>query len=100
MVGRGGDWKAGGAGLDLRYWFPSPKMIPRFLFVFLCVVAPLRAQLIISEFLASNSNSIVDEEGQNEDWIEIANTSGGVVNLLGWYLTDNVNQPRKWAFPS
>ena len=75
-------------------------MIPRFLLVFLCALAPLRAQLIISEFLASNSNSIVDEDGQNEDWIEIANNSGGAVNLLGWYLTDNVNQPRKWAFPS
>jgi hypothetical protein len=22
------------------------------------------------------------------------------VNLLGWYLTDDVNQPRRWAFPS
>ena len=75
-------------------------MFPRLFLALLCAVAPLRAQVIISEFLASNSNSIVDEEGRNEDWIELSNPSGGAVNFLGWYLTDDVNLPRKWAFPS
>ena len=74
--------------------------IPRFLLVLLFVVAPLRAQFIISEFLASNSNSITDESGNNEDWIEIYNSGPSAANLLGWYLTDDVNQPRKWAFPN
>ncbi|MDA7508783.1 hypothetical protein N8488_02185, partial [Akkermansiaceae bacterium] len=31
---------------------------------------------IISEFLADNSDGIVDEDGDREDWIEIWNTSG------------------------
>ena len=74
--------------------------ILRLLLAFLCAAAPLRAQVVIAEFLASNSNSIIDEDGNHEDWIEISNNSGSAVTLLGWYLTDDVNQPRKWAFPS
>ena len=86
---------------SLRYGFPSPMKIPHLFVAFLlCLASTLRAQIVISEFLASNSNSIVDENGDNEDWIEITNASGGAVNLLGWYLTDDINQPRKWAFPS
>src|SRR4030095_14459035 len=62
---------------------------------------PANAQLIISEFLASNTYSApLDEKGQNEDWIEIANISSSPVNLLGWYLTDTKNQPRLWALPN
>jgi hypothetical protein len=62
---------------------------------------PARAQLIISEFLASNTDSLpLDEDGENEDWIEIANISSSPVNLLGWYLTDTKNQPRLWALPN
>ena len=74
--------------------------IPQLLVALLCLAAPLRAQVVISEFLASNSNSIIDESGNHEDWIEISNSSGSATNLLGWYLTDDSNQPRKWAFPS
>src|SRR3954470_2994364 len=70
------------------------------LLVFLCLAASLQAQVIISEFLASNSNSITDENGKHEDWIEVANTGPTPVNLLGWYLTDDANQPRMWGFPS
>ncbi|MEO8350383.1 MAG: CotH kinase family protein, partial [Chthoniobacteraceae bacterium] len=67
------------------------------LFVFLTTS---RAQVVISEFLASNSNSITDEDGNHEDWIELNNIGAGSVNLLGWYLTDDPSQPRKWAFPN
>ncbi len=50
--------------------------------------------------MANNVESIMDEDGNHEDWIEIKNTSAGVVNLEGWYLTDSSSQLRKWAFPS
>jgi len=71
---------------------------------------PANAQLIISEFLASNTLAIAptptdpalrneDEDGEKEDWIEIANISSTPVNLLGWHLTDNKNQPRQWSLP-
>ena len=74
--------------------------LSRLLVALILFAAPLRAQLIISEFLAGNSNSIMDEDGEHEDWIEIRNGGASAVSLLGWYLTDDSNQPRKWAFPS
>lgn len=70
------------------------------LFLLLSFVVAAHAQLAISEFLATNSNSIADEDGNNEDWIEVQNTSAGPINLAGWYLTDDRNQPRRWAFPN
>lgn len=57
-------------------------------------------QVIISEFLASNKNSIKDQFGQNTDWIELYNNSSTTVNLLNWSLTDDSSQPQKWKFPS
>ena len=45
----------------------------------------LAAGPVISEFMASNSNSLVDDEGDNSDWIEIEidrNELTGSVNLI------------------
>lgn len=60
----------------------------------------INAQLVISEILASNKNSIQDQFGQNSDWIELHNTSANTINLLNWSLTDDSSQPTKWRFPS
>jgi len=55
---------------------------------------------IISEFLADNSDGIVDEDGDREDWIEIWNTSGKAGDLSGWHLTDDPNDLTKWQLPA
>ena len=34
-----------------------------------------------------------------EDWIELYNESPQAVNLLGWSLSDDASDPRKWVFP-
>jgi hypothetical protein len=57
------------------------------------------SSLIINEFLASNGAGLQDEEGDYSDWIEIYNRSDRPVNLGGWSLTDDREQPDKWAFP-
>ena len=66
----------------------------------LTLLSTVHAQIAITEFMANNVESILDEDGNHEDWIEIKNTSAGVVDLSGWYLTDSSTQLRKWAFPS
>jgi hypothetical protein len=72
----------------------------------LCVVAalscalPARAQLVISEFLASNVSGLRDELFEKEDWLEIENQSAATVSLSGWYLTDDSTRLRKWPLPS
>jgi len=44
---------------------------------------------IIDEFLASNRQALLDENGEASDWIEIHNPAGGPVDLTGWHLTDD-----------
>ena len=58
------------------------------------------AQVIISEFMAKNATSIVDEDDSPEDWIEIYNASTNTVDLFNWSLTDNPGNLTKWRFPS
>ena len=60
----------------------------------------VRSQIIISEFMADNKNTLADEDGQFSDWIEIYNTSAGNVNLNGWALTDDSTHVARWTFPS
>ena len=55
--------------------------------------------VIINELMASNTKSLADPQGDNDDWIELHNVSDYAVNLSGMYLTDNQNNPRKWQFP-
>ncbi len=78
-------------------------MIRRFypaLCLFACLFHPLRSQLVISEFLASNSTILPDELGKPEDWIEIQNKGAAAVSLSGCFLTDSSADLRKWAFPA
>lgn len=56
--------------------------------------------LVLSEFMASNDDTLEDEDGESSDWIEIHNPTSKPVNLGGWYLTDNVNNLDKWEFPT
>lgn len=58
-----------------------------------------QAQVRISEFMASNTRTLLDEDGETSDWIELHNFSDTNVNLLGWYLTDNAANLKKWIFP-
>ena len=55
--------------------------------------------LVINELLASNASGLQDADGDYPDWIEIHNRSSGPVNLAGWALSDDPDQPEKWPFP-
>src|SRR3954447_847445 len=59
----------------------------------------LAADVVISEFLASNDNSITDSFGNHEDWIEIHNAGDASANLNDYFLTDAAGNPEKWRFP-
>ena len=60
----------------------------------------LAAEPIISEFMAMNSNTVGDGDGNSSDWIEILNRGDESIDLAGWYLTDDSEQLSKWQFPS
>lgn len=53
----------------------------------------------ISEFVASNT-TLDDGDGNSPDWIEIHNRNTSAFDLSGYHLTDDMTQPKKWAFPA
>jgi hypothetical protein len=62
--------------------------------------ANLRADPVITEFMASNTTTLADEDGAFPDWIEIFNPDATAVNLRGWYLTDDARDKKRWSFPT
>lgn len=66
------------------------------------VFVPAQAQspLVLSEFMASNVHGLLDDFGNSEDWIEVANTGSTNVLLYGWSLTDSSSDQFKWTFPA
>ncbi|MEN6423739.1 MAG: lamin tail domain-containing protein [Phycisphaerales bacterium] len=55
---------------------------------------------VITEFVASNKDSLIDSDGDSSDWIEIYNPTAETLNLDGWFLTDDLNDLAKWQFPA
>ncbi len=64
--------------------------------------AAVKGSVIINEIMASNSGSVLDESGENADWVELYNTTDQAVDMSGWGLSDVANAQGgiKWAFPS
>lgn len=56
--------------------------------------------IVINEFMASNGETVVDEDGESSDWIELYNAGQDAVNLNGWGLSDDPAQPFLWTFPN
>lgn len=54
----------------------------------------------INEFLAANVTGLMDENGEPQDWIEIWNYGDSTVNLAGYSLTDDPDDPARWTFPA
>ena len=59
-----------------------------------------QSPVIINEFMASNTNTHEDSQGDYDDWIELHNRTENKIDLSGWYLSDNEDNPRKWQFPN
>ena len=70
-----------------------------FLALFSCLFN-LSAQLKINEYSCSNIAGPTDAYGQQEDWVELYNTTATNINLTGWYLSDKASNPTKWQIPS
>lgn len=64
------------------------------------IAHPIRAEVVITEFMAQNTRTLKDEDGEFVDWIEIQNQGSNAVSLLNWSLTDASGNRRKWVFPA
>ena len=56
--------------------------------------------VVINEVMASNTSTLADPQGEFDDWIEVRNLTEQEVDLTGRHLSDEPNNPRKWAFPA
>jgi len=56
----------------------------------------IAAEVVISEFVASNNSTLFDGLGESSDWIELYNPTPAAVNLAGWKLRDGDST---WTFP-
>jgi len=54
----------------------------------------------INEILTNNTSSCIDEYGNHSPWIEIVNTDYHALNIGGYYLTNNINNPKKSWIPT
>ena len=56
--------------------------------------------LVINEIVAANRDGLTDEDGEHSDWIELFNRDTVAVNLLGWSLSDDPDEPGKYVLPA
>ena len=53
----------------------------------------------VNEVVSKNETGIVDEAGEQEDWVELYNSSNQAVDIGGFFLTDRYSDARKWQIP-
>jgi hypothetical protein len=69
------------------------------------VAQALQAQVVLNEVCVSNQTGIAVTDPfnggtDNEDWVELFNTTGAAVDLSGFHLSDDPANPTKWPFPA
>ncbi len=57
------------------------------------------SNVVINEFMASNTDFMADEAGEFDDWIELKNNSNELVSLKDYHITDTLGILDKWKFP-
>ena len=64
------------------------------------VCAYCQAEVRINEVMASNVRSFPNAMDFEDypDWLELYNSSDSQLSLAGYYLSDNSEEPKKWAF--
>jgi Na+-transporting methylmalonyl-CoA/oxaloacetate decarboxylase gamma subunit len=68
----------------------------------LCLVASATAQVTkvcFNEVLVTNHTNYVDGYGQHVPWVELFNAGYNTVNIGGCFLTNDLNQPKKYMIP-
>lgn len=57
-------------------------------------------ELVINEFMASNDETVADQDGEFDDWVELYNNSDSSIDMSGYYLSDDPEELMKWEFPA
>ncbi|MEX0721803.1 MAG: CotH kinase family protein [Balneolaceae bacterium] len=71
-------------------------IITAFLFL-ICFSTATFGQVVINEIVASNQNGLLDEDGDHPDWIELYNTGDAPIDLSGYGISDDAEDPFQWT---
>ncbi|MFZ6051432.1 lamin tail domain-containing protein [Halocola ammonii] len=74
---------------SILFDIPTPRVTNT-----LIIIEP--EEIYINELLAANMTDIADNVGEFEDWFELYNPNPYPVNLAGYYLTDDQENPTKF----
>jgi hypothetical protein len=72
-------------------------------FLLIAILLPsfvLSRDIVINEVMSSNQTTILDEDGNAPDWIELYNAGNEPIHLSGYGLSDDSLDVRKWRFDS
>src|SRR3989344_2413409 len=71
-------------------------------FYFLMLTAfHTNAQIVINEVSSASVSTYLDEDGDQEDWIEFYNPTASPINMGGYSITSIENgKTKSWTFPS
>ncbi len=50
--------------------------------------------------MPSNSITLMDEDDEYPDWIELYNQGPDIINFSGYFISDDYSNPYKWQFPA
>ncbi len=59
----------------------------------------LSQNLLINESMSRNTSSVYDEDSTTHDWVELYNSGTEPINLVDFFLSDELDSLNKWQFP-
>jgi len=79
-----------------------PSRHIRTVLVLVLASLPVVAQdgLVITEFLAQNTEGLRDVDREYSDWFEVYNGGDDPVSLEGYHVTDTTDALTQWSFPA
>ena len=76
------------------------KVLGVVLILFLHIFILSSQSIFINEYMASNEQTIADENGNFSDWVEIFNAGDSPYDLGGKFVTDDLSEPNQWQIPT
>ena len=55
--------------------------------------------LLLNESMSRNISSVYDEDSTTHDWVELYNGGTEALNLVDFFLSDDLDSLNKWQFP-
>ena len=86
-------------------WLPCDRSTPGYpnteegYSAFLAAIGAKEGMVVISELMSADQLMLPDAWGDFSDWAELYNTGAEPVQLDGWFLSDDPENPMKWQFP-